>query len=193
MKKLNRLKKKAYRDAYINGQIDQGLAYQIKANREARGWDQKELARRIGLKSQSAVARLEDPSYGRLSLSSLKKIASAFDVGLLVKLVPFSRTLTETENLSTEALTVKSFDEELSNLETQTSIATPAELPVLTQNVGGYSIAISADVHLLIATSQGQISARGAGAKSSNFQVNQAQASYPVSKNAKQIFTGIPF
>lgn len=116
-KKLNRLKKKAYRDAYVGAQIDQGLAYQIKAIRESRGWDQKELARRIGLRSQSAVARMEDPSYGKLSISSLKKLGRAFDVGLLVKFVPFSRILTETEDLSPDALSVRSFEEEVQDLE----------------------------------------------------------------------------
>jgi hypothetical protein len=59
---------------------------------------------------------LEDPNYGNLTLNSLLKIAAAFDIGLLVKFVPFSRLLLEFQDLSPKTLSVQSFIEELSRL-----------------------------------------------------------------------------
>jgi transcriptional regulator with XRE-family HTH domain len=122
MQKLGKLKSKAYRHAYVASHIDQGMAFQIRALRESRGWDQKQLAAKIGLKSQSAIARVEDPSYGKLSISTIKKLAKAFDVGILVKFVPFSRVLTETANLSSVALAPVGFEEELPALETSIKV-----------------------------------------------------------------------
>lgn len=124
VKKLQRFKSKAFRDAFVNANIDQGVAYQVKALRESRGWDQKTLAKKIGLKSQSAIARMEDPSYGKLSIASLKRLGKAFDVGLLIKFVPYSRMLTETEDLSPSALAAKSFTEEEKEIESMVTSLT---------------------------------------------------------------------
>lgn len=116
-KKLKRFKRKAFRDAFVSANIDQGLAHQIRAIRESRGWDQKALATKIGLRSQSAIARMEDPSYGKLSIATLKRLGKAFDVALLVKFVPYSRLFLETHDLSTSALAVKAFDDEVDGLQ----------------------------------------------------------------------------
>lgn len=115
--KLERLKNKAYRDAYVQSHIDQGLAFQIKALRNQRNMTQEQLAAKLGLSSQSAIVRYEDPSYGKLSIAKIKQLGAAFDVGILIKFVPFSRFLNETEYLSDAALRAKSFDQELSVLE----------------------------------------------------------------------------
>lgn len=115
--KLNRLKNKAYRDAYVSSHIDQGLAFQIRALRDQRNWTQENLANELGLKSQSAVVRYEDPSYGKLSLSKIKQLGSVFDVAVLIKFVPYSRFLSEIENTSSAALCATSFESELPVLE----------------------------------------------------------------------------
>lgn len=117
IKKIERLKNKAYRDAYVGSHIDQGLAYQIKALRDQRNWTQEKLAKELGLKSQSAVVRYEDPSYGKLSLSKIKQLGSVFDVAVLIKFVPYSRFLSEIENTSAKALYAKNFESELPILE----------------------------------------------------------------------------
>jgi hypothetical protein len=69
---------------------------------------------------------MEDPNYGNLTLNNLLKIAAALDVGLLVKLVPFSRLVREFEDLSPEAMSAPSFIEELSVLEAWAA-TTPAK------------------------------------------------------------------
>jgi transcriptional regulator with XRE-family HTH domain len=108
--KLERLRKKAFRDAYVRAHIEQGIAHQIRILRLAKNWSQQKLALQLGSKGQSMIARLEDPSYGRYSLNTLIKLASVFDVALLIKFVPYSRLLWETENPSPKALNVESFE-----------------------------------------------------------------------------------
>ncbi|KAF0240348.1 MAG: putative transcriptional regulator [bacterium] len=69
-------------------------------------------------KTQNTISRLEDPSYGKLTIKTLLELASSFDVALLIKFVPFSDFLNETQALSAEALSAKSFTEELRENET---------------------------------------------------------------------------
>ena len=107
---LGKLQSKKYRDAYVAAETATGIAYQIRALREQRKWTQDELGQRLG-KGQNAVSRLEDPDYGRLSVKTLVELANAFDVGLLVKFVPFSRMITEIADRSPQGLEVASFSE----------------------------------------------------------------------------------
>jgi transcriptional regulator with XRE-family HTH domain len=114
--KLERLSRKTFRDAYVRANVEQGIAHQIRILRQAKGWSQRKLAQRIRASGQSAVARLEDPSYGRFTLTTLLKLAAAFDVALLVKFVPYSKLLAETADLSPEALRAESFASECPKL-----------------------------------------------------------------------------
>ena len=67
------------------------LAVQIQSLRLKEGWTQDFLAQKAGTK-QAGVCRWEN-SQPPASLATLKKIASAFDVALVVKFVPFSEFL----------------------------------------------------------------------------------------------------
>ncbi len=116
LKLLAKLKKKAYRDAYVEEHVKTSLPFQIRALREQREWTQTQLAEALKT-TQTAVSRLENPEYGKLSLNSLYKIASAFDVALLVKFVPFSRLLEEFKDASPQALSAAGFEAELPELE----------------------------------------------------------------------------
>jgi transcriptional regulator with XRE-family HTH domain len=51
---------------------------------------QSQLAQAIGM-SQNNLSRLENPEYGKHSLSTLKRIAEALDLALVVRFVPFSQ------------------------------------------------------------------------------------------------------
>ena len=93
------------RQAYLEATLEQDIACQISINRKARAMTQKELAERCDTK-QSAIARLEDPTYGKHSLAMLTKVAHAFDCALRVKLIPYSQLAQETQDTSPEALTV---------------------------------------------------------------------------------------
>jgi transcriptional regulator with XRE-family HTH domain len=62
----------------------------IRTNRLARGWTQAQLAERAGVE-QSQVSALErQPLKDMPALETLKKIASAFDIGMVVRFVRFS-------------------------------------------------------------------------------------------------------
>lgn len=82
------------------------------------GWSQPELAKKLGT-SQNAISRLEKPDYGKASLTTLKKLAAIYDVGLIVRFAPFGKLLDWESNtpytdhgLSPEAMNPATFDEE---------------------------------------------------------------------------------
>ena len=99
------------RDAYRQAEVVTALAHQVRAIRDQRGWTQRELAAKLGT-SQSNIARLEDPSYGKLSLSTLLDLARVFDAGLQVKFVSLVDMLNETFHPNPSTRQVPAFEEE---------------------------------------------------------------------------------
>jgi ribosome-binding protein aMBF1 (putative translation factor) len=75
---------------FVESQLSKGLAFQLRALRDREGWSQVELAERAGM-TQNAISRLENPHYGRATLTTLKRLAATYDVGLIVAFVPFSK------------------------------------------------------------------------------------------------------
>src|SRR5262245_54266440 len=101
-----------YRRAFVEEEISTGLAFQIRATRQARGWSQRELGSRApdGTPiAQEQICKLENPDYGRYSLTTLKRLAAAFDVALIVRFVPFSQLVDFTLRLTPTDLAVPSF------------------------------------------------------------------------------------
>lgn len=107
------LKDRVFRQSYVEEHVRAGVAHQIKSMREVRGWSQAQLAEKCG-KSQSNIARIEDPDYGKFSVQTLLEIAHSFDVWLSLEFVSFSSGLARTADRSAQALNALSFDEELS-------------------------------------------------------------------------------
>lgn len=124
LKLLAKLRNKEYRDAYVEEKVTTSLPFQIKALREQREWSQAELGNRADMR-QNAVSRLEDAESGTPSINTLMRLARAFDVALLVKFVPFTKLLSEFSDVSSEALAVANFDQELPELD---RAATPDEV-----------------------------------------------------------------
>lgn len=98
-----------YRQAYMQASIEEGVAWQIKANRKSRGMTQDDLAILLESK-QSVVSRLEDPEYGAHSLDTLIKLANAFDCALSVRFVSYAKLASESEDLSEASLAVTTFE-----------------------------------------------------------------------------------
>lgn len=69
------------------------------------------MAKKLGTR-QSAIARLEDPDYGKQSLTVLHKIAQVFDVAAWVEFIPYSTLLRRTADLSPAALTPRPYTSE---------------------------------------------------------------------------------
>jgi len=102
----------------VASNLSEGIAFQIRATRDKRGMTQAELARESGM-TQNNLSRLESPDYGKQTITSLKRIADALDVALVVRFVPFgqfidwlSATPHLDEGLRPEALAVPSFEDE---------------------------------------------------------------------------------
>jgi transcriptional regulator with XRE-family HTH domain len=74
----------------VESNLSEGVAFQIRATRDQRNMTQVELARAAGM-TQNNLSRLESPEYGKHTISSLKRIAEALDVALVVRFVPFSQ------------------------------------------------------------------------------------------------------
>ncbi|MHB1700943.1 MAG: helix-turn-helix domain-containing protein [Acidobacteriaceae bacterium] len=119
---------KPTRDRLVENNLSEGIAFQIAATRDRRGWTQAQLAEKAGVANN--LPRLEDPEYGKQTLTTLKKLASALDVALVVRFIPFSQyvdwlsgTPHKDDGLRPEALAVPSFEEENSEgvLEKQVS------------------------------------------------------------------------
>jgi len=104
-----KLSDKEYRDIFVSEQINTGLAFQIQAMREKRGWTQAELGEKTGM-AQSRISVMEDANYSRLSLNTLKRLASAFDVALVVRFEPFSGLVEHFVHLDSSSLNVASFE-----------------------------------------------------------------------------------
>ena len=106
---IDALRDRDYRHSYVASHITEGLALQIRALRESRPWTQVQLGDRAGM-SQVAISRLEDPDYGRFTLNTLRRLAQAFDVALIVRFAPFSELVDWTLGLSPEALSPPDFE-----------------------------------------------------------------------------------
>jgi hypothetical protein len=109
------------RAKFVDSHINKTLAFQIRSLRGDAS--QQEMMEKLGM-NQNAISRLENPYYGKATLTTLKRVAAAHDVGLLVEFVPFSRLIDRVSGtphlepgLSPSTMNVQPFEEELPELE----------------------------------------------------------------------------
>ena len=87
-KQLQRLKRNpVFTNAFDKRRTEAEVAFQIRRLREAKGWSQKDLAKKVGC-SQQAVSAVEQAGYKRHSLPLLRRIAAVLDADVVVALVP---------------------------------------------------------------------------------------------------------
>ena len=89
---LKRLTDKRARTALVDSHLRNGIAFQIRSMRRGSNWTQEDLAREAGTKP-TQITRIENPSYGSHTVATLRRIAAAFDVALVVRFVPYSELL----------------------------------------------------------------------------------------------------
>ncbi|HEY93605.1 MAG TPA: helix-turn-helix transcriptional regulator [Dehalococcoidia bacterium] len=109
------LKEKDFRDQFIDAHVDEGIAFQIRSLRNKKEQTQPEFAQELGVK-QPLVSAWENPNYGKYSLNTLKKLAKAFDVGLLVRFVSFHTLMNWTIDLNPDDIAPLSFTAERNQL-----------------------------------------------------------------------------
>jgi transcriptional regulator with XRE-family HTH domain len=106
-----KFKNKEYRDAFVAEQIFSRLPLKIRSIREEQELTQRQLGELADM-AQTWVSKLEDPNYGKLTISTLLKLASAFDVGLHIDFVPFSKVLDGAMRLRSQSFCVPKFEED---------------------------------------------------------------------------------
>ncbi len=115
MKIKDRLLKKfhsfRYRHSYVDEFTDAYIATQIKVLREQRGLNQTLLGERAGMK-QSQISELEDVNNRSWKVRTLKKLAKAFDLVLVVRFEQFGRVLPDIGNLDRKHLERVGFEDD---------------------------------------------------------------------------------
>jgi transcriptional regulator with XRE-family HTH domain len=99
------------RHLIVEAQIRNGIPLQIRAMREDRGWTQAKLAEKLGT-TQNTVSRIENPKTSKPSITTLQRIAEAFDVALIVKFAPFSEFIDSTAGMSPKSVAVPSYKDD---------------------------------------------------------------------------------
>src|SRR5258708_9408160 len=103
---------KGYRDAFVSAEIATTIPLQLKAMRAARGWTQKQLAA-VAKMPQGRISILENPDYeGAMNVHTLERLASAFDVALVVRFAPFSEVVGWTSGLSAKDHKIPPYQED---------------------------------------------------------------------------------
>src|ERR1700688_3541786 len=130
------------RTRFVESHLTKNLAFQIRALRDREDWSQGQLAEKVGM-NQNAISRLENPSYGKATLTTLKRLAAAFDVALIVRFVPFgqlvdwaSSTPRIDTGLSNFSLSPLSFQKELVSVEERQPSAAESGYPEKPPSVG---------------------------------------------------------
>lgn len=125
------------REQFVESHLRKGIANQLLATRDRLSWSQERLGKEVGM-TQNAISRLESSGYGRPTLTTLRKLAAALDVGLIVRFVPFSEMVdwvsgTPRVNLglNSEAIAVPNFaqEEELGVFDAEPAAAVLPSLP----------------------------------------------------------------
>lgn len=110
---------KEKRDLFVSQNIGTTISAQLFSMREKKDWTQEELAQKTEM-AQARISVLENPNYENFSIKTLKRLASAFDVGLMVRFVSFGELAEWVSNLSPEDLAVPDFEHESRLQETKT-------------------------------------------------------------------------
>ncbi len=99
-----------YRHVYADAFVDSKIATQIKVLREQPGreWTQEQLAQRAAMR-QARISALEDVNYSAWTLSTLRRLARAYDLYIDVEFKEFGRLETDLDGLDREHLSRCSF------------------------------------------------------------------------------------
>ena len=116
---------KEYREGFVAEHIKTTLPFQLRAIRKKLGWTQKQLGLKAGMAAER-ITVLEDPNYAKFNLSTLLRLADAFDVALIVRFAPFSELLDWASDLSPEVIAVPNYAKD-SGLHTAAKSAFPEQ------------------------------------------------------------------
>lgn len=106
----NKMNSKEYRDAYVESSTYSWLAYQIRALRKQRGWTQEHLAH-VAKIDTTTIGRMENPDNDSIRISTLLKLASAFDIAFTARFTDFQGLAAAQSDLTPRAMRVEPYDD----------------------------------------------------------------------------------
>ena len=115
------MKEKAYRHGMVAAQIEIDIPLQIRALRKSREMTQPKLAELTGMR-QPRISAMEKPGGAHFTLETLKRVAEAFDVALIVQFAPFSELMGWSDKFNPDDFAVPSFEEEVNNTKSFTAM-----------------------------------------------------------------------
>lgn len=92
-----------YSEGYAESFLNSYIATQIKVIREQRRMKQSDLAREVGT-TQTAISRIENVNYSSWNIKTLKKLARAFRVRLMVSFETYGTLVDEVGRFNRESL-----------------------------------------------------------------------------------------
>lgn len=153
------LRSKEFRDSYALSHATSDIAFQILANRRHRGLTQKGLGELAGEMKQGFVSRLENPEGSAPNIETLARIASAFDVALLVRFVPFSELVESADRLDHGSLVVPKAEDDAGLMEQvvgghqqAVSNSIPDVVRIAAEDLFTFTVPISAEIPRAIDT-----------------------------------------
>ena len=102
-KLFKRLKDRKYRERFISGEIKRVIPFQLRALRASRKWTQAQLGTEASM-PQTVISRIENGNAASLSIKTLLKLASAFDVALVVRFEPIDTVIKFVDTMSPESI-----------------------------------------------------------------------------------------
>ena len=119
---ISEMRNKEYRDAYVASQIRMTLPLLVRTLRRNVAWTQPQLAEAAGM-AQPRISELEKPGERRLTIETLLKLASAFDVALQVRFLPFSELIDWNEEIDLDNFAIPPFSQEIEAAERANALA----------------------------------------------------------------------
>ena len=120
-KLFKRLKDRKYRDRFISGEIKRLIPFQLRALRASRKWTQAQLGNEASM-PQTVISRIENGNAASLSIKTLLKLASAFDVALVVRFEPIDNLIHWVDTMSPETISPRASSEILDDTESDSSL-----------------------------------------------------------------------
>jgi transcriptional regulator with XRE-family HTH domain len=108
---LGQFHSREYREAYTDEFLNAWIATQIRALREQRSMTQADLAQKAGMK-QSRISALENINYSSWSVSTLQRLAKAFDLTLSVEFKSYGKRVDDLERFERRDLAEPGFAED---------------------------------------------------------------------------------
>jgi transcriptional regulator with XRE-family HTH domain len=105
------MREKEYRHGLVSAQFDIDIPLQIRALRKQRNWTQPELAALAEMK-QPRISAMEKPGGANFTLETLRRLAKAFDVALIVRFAPFGELADWSKEFNPDSFDVPSFEDD---------------------------------------------------------------------------------